>query len=309
MGQNSGGGTNTVQTSLPAYAQPYYERLMAGTEAIANSPYIPYGGEKVAGFNPTQQAGFNMTSGSANLGIGGITAAANDYYNTPGFNKTNVSTGIWDNETAGAYMNPYMRHVTDLAIGDAREKFNQDNLSANLTSAAHGAFGGSRQGLAEAQRKYYAARNEDAIRTGGMSKAYDTGANIFASDQGRGLTALGMNINQEQLRANDATTRANTLASLFGGAQKAGLEGAAAVTGVGNQQQALQQAYDTADYQDFVNQRDYGRQNAAFMSQILHGMPVTPNSDVYTTSPTNPLASGAGAGIAALGLYNQYNKQ
>lgn len=60
MGKGGGGSgptTSTVhQSSLPEYAQPFYESLMARTQDISNAPYQPYQGARIAGFNPYQEA-------------------------------------------------------------------------------------------------------------------------------------------------------------------------------------------------------------------------------------------------------------
>ena len=68
-----------------------------------------------------------------------------------------------------------------------------------------------------------------------------------------------------------------------------------------------QQALDAA-YQNFVNQRDYPKSQLNFYSGILHGVPVSANSDVQTTTPApSTLGQLAGLGIAGAGAYNAYS--
>jgi hypothetical protein len=55
-------------------------------------------------------------------------------------------------------------------------------------------------------------------------------------------------------------------------------------------------------YQDFLNQRDFERQNINFMSNILRGVPVQPSTVQNTYANPNPLAQFGGLGIAGLGL-------
>jgi hypothetical protein len=57
-------------------------------------------------------------------------------------------------------------------------------------------------------------------------------------------------------------------------------------------------------YNDFVNQRDSNRQNLQFLSSILRGVPIAANSDVQTTTPTNPLAGIMGSATGLNALYN-----
>lgn len=79
----------------------------------------------------------------------------------------------------------------------------------------------------------------------------------------------------------------------------------AALVGGDKVQQTNQASLDAA-YDNFVNQRDYDKQNLNFYSNILRGVPVTANSDVQTRTASNPLAQVAGLGIAGLGAYNAY---
>jgi hypothetical protein len=46
---------NVTQTTIPEYAKPYVEKMLGKTEALTNSPYQPYQGERIAGFTPLQQ--------------------------------------------------------------------------------------------------------------------------------------------------------------------------------------------------------------------------------------------------------------
>ncbi len=72
MGGGSGGGAPTQSTTytsnLPEYARPYFERMMSRSEAESNQPYVGYQGQRLAGFTPDTQAGFNITRNLAAQG-------------------------------------------------------------------------------------------------------------------------------------------------------------------------------------------------------------------------------------------------
>jgi len=85
IGGGGGGGqpSNTTQTSyqstLPEYAKPYYEELLKqggkqvyATDASGNvtgvKPYVPYTGERVAGFTPEQLKVQSEVAGMATPG-------------------------------------------------------------------------------------------------------------------------------------------------------------------------------------------------------------------------------------------------
>jgi hypothetical protein len=70
----------------------------------------------------------------------------------------------------------------------------------------------------------------------------------------------------------------------------------------GTQQQAQAQKVYDQTFQDFVNQRDYGRNNIAWISALLHGLPTGTNSQSDTIGYTSPMANVLGAGIGAAGL-------
>jgi len=71
---------------------------------------------------------------------------------------------------------------------------------------------------------------------------------------------------------------------------------------IGDKQQAQAQAELDQAYADFVNARDYERQQLAFLNAIMRGIPV-PVQQETITSGGNPLAQVAGTGLAALGAF------
>lgn len=86
MSKGGGGGvaptptkSTVTQTSLPEYAEPYYKDLMDKGQAETETPYQAYGGPRIAGFDPLQEAGFGMQVESATEAPTGMTGAR-DYY-------------------------------------------------------------------------------------------------------------------------------------------------------------------------------------------------------------------------------------
>jgi len=87
-GKGGGGGgsapppaSQTVtQTAIPEYARPYVETMLGKTEALTNidqNPYQAYGGQRIAGFNPTQQQAFQNVANQQVAGqVGAGTAMA-----------------------------------------------------------------------------------------------------------------------------------------------------------------------------------------------------------------------------------------
>ena len=311
---SGGGGTQTstgtsYQTNLPEYAQPYWERMVTRTEAESNRPYQAYPDQRVAGFNAVQQRGAEATMGVAPSGYTNVGNVAQGYAAQPGYTPISVSSQRWTAPgVADSYMDPYARGVTDIAVRDTRQAFDEQQPGINMKAAQAGAYGGSRQGLVAQARERDQMQLEGDMRLKGMQQGWQTGMQQFNADEGRGLQAAGMSMGDRQFAEGAAGQRANALAAMYGQQQQLGLAGAQAMMGIGALEQGQQQRELDMGYQDFINQRDSERQNLAFYNSILRGMPTAPNSDVTQTAQTNPLAQGVGAGIAGLGLYNQLSR-
>ena len=89
-GKGGGGGSappppasqTVTQTAIPEYARPYVESMLGKSEALTDinqNPYQSYGGQRIAGFNPTQERAFqnvqNMQT-APQVGMGSEFAAA-----------------------------------------------------------------------------------------------------------------------------------------------------------------------------------------------------------------------------------------
>ena len=73
--------------------------------------------------------------------------------------------------------------------------------------------------------------------------------------------------------------------------------------GIGRQQRALEQASLDMGYQDFINQRDFTRNQLNYLSQLLQGVPVQANQ-VQSTYQQQPglFQTMFGAGLSGLGF-------
>lgn len=65
-GQSTPTQTTNVQTSIPEYARPYVERMLGQAQTVAEQPYQPYSGQRIAGFDPLQQMAYQ---GAAQMGM------------------------------------------------------------------------------------------------------------------------------------------------------------------------------------------------------------------------------------------------
>jgi hypothetical protein len=65
-GGGSSGGTTT--TALPSWMQPYQRNILNMGQDLANRPFVPYGGQRVAQFSPDEQAAFDAIRQRATQG-------------------------------------------------------------------------------------------------------------------------------------------------------------------------------------------------------------------------------------------------
>jgi hypothetical protein len=274
--------STVTQTNLPAYLEPYVTRNVAAAEGVAGTPYQAYGGQRIADFNQGQQQVQANTMGMQTPGQFGVANQA----------TTDVLNNSWTNPgTAQSFMNPYQQNVTDIEKREATRQSDIQGVGSDAQFAKAGAFGGSRQGVVDAERQRNLAQQQEDIQAKGSNQAYQQGMQQYNAQQGQTAGA------------------AQQLAGLGTQQQTADLSRLGAQGAVAGQQQGLTQQGMEQQYQDFLNQRDYGKQQANWMAGIIHGTPYTAQSnDTGYTAPPNTMGQLAGLGIAGVGAYNAANK-
>lgn len=283
-GGGGGGPTNTTTTvnNIPAYLEPFITRNVQAAEGATNVNYTPYTGSRLAGFNQNQA--------QVQGGIMGM--------QTPGqFNPANAATAnvmgaSWANpDTAQAFMNPYQQNVTDIQKREAMRQSDIQGVSSDAQFAKAGAFGGSRQGIVDAERQRNLGQQMNDIQQQGSSQAYQQGMGQFNAQQGQRLGA------------------AQQLAGLGTAEQQANLSRFGAQAGVGQQQQQLAQQQADIGYGQFKEQRDFKKDQLNWMAGLIHGTPYQAGQTQqnFAAAP-NQNAQLAGLGLAGLGAYNASNQ-
>jgi len=489
-GGGGGGHTTTTQytSSLPEYAEPYFMDVMGRAQEASLTPYQTYGGERVAGFSPYQEAAQQMT-GQIALGgtptalqagqqLAGLTAGQLAGFNydpaafgyqqiyspdmnlagdvsakrvsnpnafgyqqiyspdmnlagdvsaervsnpnafgyqqiySPDMNLAGdvsaervsnpnaiyydlISSGQLGPQMSSAdyglvqnFMNPYMQGVVDVEKQAAARDYQIAQQMRQAQAATTGAYGGSRQAVAEAEANRALMSQLQGIQSTGLNRAYDQAQAALQAERASQMQAGQFNIqsalqaaqanqqtglqanirytelsqqaqianqqaalaaaqgNQQQAnqmyaraaelnqqaqitnqqayaeaqrqaeasRQFGATSSLQALGQLGAEAQRLGamgeaeqkmaLERAQALSGVGKEQQALQQQQLDQAYSEFASQRDYEQNMINWYNAILRGTPISMNQAVYQTAPAPSTASQfLGAGLGGLGLY------
>lgn len=309
--------------NIPKWMSDYTQGLIARANAAAAEPYIPYGGPRIAGFTPEQQAAWGLTE--ANIGayqpyleagasgyMGGLERAANIGRAASPF----VMAGAQDFTDPGMveqYMSPYVQNVLD-----RQESLATRTLEEEFMPRISGMFGGagqygSRGGTGSMEDIAVRGARDiqeglEAQRLEALHGVYGQAADIFGQQRSREAELARIVGALEEAGAQSMFQGAEGLGRMGEAAQQMGLTDAAALEGIGAQIQGLdQRALDLA-YQDFLEQRQLPFDRLAFMSDIIRGIQVprtTTRTDVgpaqvYQPSPLSQL-------VGAYGVYRGLN--
>jgi hypothetical protein len=190
-----------------------------------------------------------------------------------------------------AYMSPYIQGALNPQLEEARRQSDISGLQNAGGAARAGAFGGSRFGLQEAERQRNLGTLQNQIYGTGMQNAFQNASQAQQFGATLGLQGMGQGLQA-----------ANTLGQLGQqqfNQQQAGMQARA---GAGAQQQAREQQILSQDYQDFLTQRGYPKEQLAFMSDMLRGLPLSQSTQQTYQTPPSWLSQAAGAGLIGKGL-------
>ena len=265
-------------TRLAPFQEDFLADIFAQAEALKSTP-MPFAPQQLAALSQDQQDAIAL----GRQGIGSYqpfmqqaqqALAQSGAFNQPG--------------AAQQFMNPFEQAGVDQSMQDiARAGLQQQNqLSAQAAGA--GAFGGSRQGIAQQELNRnildQQARTAAQLRATGFGQAQQAAqqASQLAGQQAAQFSALGGQMQQQ------AGQDINTL------------------LGLGSlQQQSAQAALDVAR-QNALGQQALPFQQVGFMSDIFRGVPsLQQTSTATTTPPPSTTSQLLGLGIAGLGAAGQ----
>jgi len=218
------------------------------------------------------------------------------------------------------YMNPYTQQVIDTSMADLeRQRQMQQNQLGAQASAAK-AFGGSRQGIAEAATNEAFARQGGQLAAGLRQQGFNTALGAAQQDVANQLAAaqanqaaynaaqqFGQNLGLSAQTANQGAGLSGAqlrlgAANQLGGLSQTGFNQGMAITEQQMRQGALQQAMQQAtidagkqQYQNFVNAPQQS------LSLPLAALGAAPVPNTQTTSSNPGLLGYMTAGASLLG--------
>ena len=229
-----------------------------------------------------------------------------------------------DAETLQRYTSPYQQLVTDVEKREATRQSQMAGSQLEQQAAGSGGLGGYREAIMQGERERNLGQQLGDIQTRGSQAGFAQAQQAFEADRAarRQAAAMGMgaeqfNIGQQRAGAElglrglgfDQATRDQQLRA---GAQLGGLgaqDQEMAYTRLRNMQAAgemqrnLQQKGLGMQYQDFLRQQAFPREQLGMFNQMLRGLPITPGSSTATYGGPGSAERLLGTGIAGVGLY------
>jgi len=235
------------------------QATMSGT--FSGSPYTPPTSESILdiGFTatPEQQAQIQA--------YGDASMAGRNYFDSPAQSQ-GLGTGIMglmqgqQPNTIQQYMNPYLETALAPQYAQAQKDFQKAQRDLQGRYAQAGAYGGSRQGVAEGELMSGALQNLSQITGRGYEQAYDKAVDQFTKDRDYGLGALRD------------------------------------IADMGAEERQIRQQGNIADIAQFEAERDDPFKKLQYQQSLLQGLPISTQAYNYTEpSGLQQAAGGAGS--------------
>lgn len=277
---------------------------------------------QVAGLTPAQQEAVRlglsgvgayapmMQAGEASLGAGAEAIGQGIGTALSGAPLLAQTTGAYDPQSYQAFMDPYMESVIRQSEADIQRQGDIARQGIGARAVQAGAFGGSRQAVAEQELQRNVAdqmaRTGAQLRSAGFQQAQQQAQNAFQNQMARQQSAaqlfgaLGQGVGT--LGGQLAKTGLSQ-AALGESAQAAQQRDINALMSLGGLEQAQAQAELDVGRASALEQAYEPYQRIGFMSDIFRGVP-TSQSTTQTSSTPDPSflqqALGFGTGIAGL---------
>jgi len=276
------------QQTLSEYAGPYVTSMLGKAEALSEQPYQVYGGPQTAAESGLQSKVFQ---GLGNLNFPnqlGQTFSSTGAYQPPPmganpFDSAPIGMGAGapmgapmggqptaPTGIAAQYMNPYLQNVLSPQMDEMRRQ-SQLNLQPNMAKLTQaGGYGGGRQAIMESEANRNLLQEQNKTIGQGYANAYDKATGQFNTEQGQ----------------------AKTLAELM--------------SEQGGQQRGIEQQGISADYNEFLAQRDYPQKMLQFQQSMLQGLPISTvsNQPAQMSGLGSLNATVGGLGTLSQGLQN-----
>jgi hypothetical protein len=255
--------------------------------------------QQFAGLNPMYQAGEEalVNAGLAGPGIAGTDLAAQiaaygGVYQPAQITAQQTNLGLGQGAgTIGSYMNPYTESVRKNALADLESARQAAIRQTGERATQAKAFGGSRQGVAEALTNQGFAKQAATLGTSLNEQAFNQAMAMQQADIGRRSAADLANQQAGLQGAAYRSSAAGQLGGLAAQQQALRLGGAQAVMGAGEARRAL-------DQQQMDAIRNIGLQKLGIVQSSLGAQPANLGMQATTPYSQNVGAGALGGALA-----------
>lgn len=301
------GGAASTYSKNPNWVNDASQQVYNQGAAAAAVPYQAYTGPRVADVSQSQQYANRLANASA----GALEPEFDQAYNlykqgatpyTPTYTPTdvgynNVGTQDFTKSNITGYMNPYLQASLQPQINNINQAYSQRQNDENARAAGAGVFGGSRAGVNSALITKQQQDELNGVIGQGYNTAFNSAASNYQTDQSRQLQADLANqqagIGTGEFNANQQAGAFKTNADIAAANRAAATSAAGGINSlIGNQQgiynsqignlmntgalaQNQQQQQQNVDYQNFLEQRGYSKDQATYLNNLLKGNPAS----------------------------------
>ena len=298
----SKGGTTTSTSSIDPQIKEAFLANFQQAQGVAGA--LPV--QQFAGYNPMYQAGEEalVNTALAGPGITGTDLAAQmaaygGVYQPGQITAQQTNLGMTGPGSIGEYMNPYTSQVRANALADLESARQAAIQQTGERATQARAFGGSRQGVAEALTNQGFAKQAANLGTTLNEQAFNQAMAMQQADIARRSAA---DIANQQAGLQGAQLRlggASQLGNLAAQQQALRLGGAQAVMGAGGARQAL-------DQQQMDAIRNIGLQRLGVVQSSLGAQPANLGMQSTTPQYSNPAAGALGGALAGSKIAGPY---
>jgi hypothetical protein len=254
VGSSKSKKKTTSTYTPPAWVEDASRQAIGIGRSIGNQQFRAFGGERVAGLSENERMGMQMARDSVGVG-------------DPYFDKSAMyadrGAQSWTDADQSKFINPYIKGALDPAAREIREQGQRALTDVTDRAASMDAFSGRRSQLAQADIQEKTMQELGDMYGEGYARAYEWGAQMFGQERARDMEAAGRFAQLGGLKIDAAQTDISTLMT------------------TGATDRSIQQAMRDFDWQQFVEERDWGFRQLMGVVSALEG-----SKGSYSTTQT-----------------------
>ena len=237
--------TNITTTEIPKYIAEPTAQIIGSAMDVAREGFVPYTGPRLAGFTQDELDAFQQARD-----MQGIAGLQQDQAYTAA-----TAAGAPALSSVSPYMTDYMTNVADVAAGKLREQSLREQQDIAAKAVGAGGLDNTRFAILEAERQKNLQSGLGDLYTKAQASAYETALKAAQTDRG------------QQLKSADAMSKIGTRGQLGRQSDLSTLQG------IGGLQRGQQQQAIDIGYTDFLQERDFPKEQLGFVSDIIRGAP------------------------------------